>query len=185
MGATLSSVWQQGPFQSGVIFCFFCGFRGWQSQNFWPSNRLSKTINPGSETWVQNLWRAGPGKIFCAVKWDRKGPLEQRPGVNRGLANSMQHLFGIKSASDSGEPGSPQHQSPLQSLMRRNYWFMREVFPKLKDANVNIGRACFWLKSITFGCSCLENDEQVVTTSVQPEARRATSWSYAMGGVLS
>lgn len=62
---------------------------------------------------------------------------------------------------------------------------MREVFPKLKDANVNIGRACFWLKSITFGCSCLENDEQVVTTSVQPEARRATSWSYAMGGVLS
>lgn len=139
MGATLFFVTTR-PTSDWSNICFFCGFKVWQSQDFWPYNRPTKTINPGSEARVQNWWQARPEKIFCAVKWERNGPVEQRPGVSRGLANSTWHLFGIKSVSDSGEPESLQLQSPLQSLMRRNYWFVQEVFLKLKDANVSMGR---------------------------------------------
>lgn len=112
VGATLSSMTTRPTSESNNI-CFFCGFRGQQSQDFWPYKRFSKTINPGSDTRVQNLWQAGPGEIFCVMKPERKEPLEQRLGVSSGLANSTQHLFGIKSISDSRDSESLQGQSPL------------------------------------------------------------------------
>lgn len=54
VGATLSSVKTRLTSEYNNI-CFYRGFRGQQSQDFWPYQRFSKTINPGSETRVQNL----------------------------------------------------------------------------------------------------------------------------------
>lgn len=110
VGATLPSVTTTS--ESNNI-CFFCGFRGQQSQDFWPYKRVSKTINPGSDTRVQNVWQARPGEIFCVMKPERKEPLEQRPRVSSSLANSTQHLFGIRSISDSRDLESLQGQPPL------------------------------------------------------------------------
>lgn len=62
---------------------------------------------------------------------------------------------------------------------------MQEVFLKLKDANVSMGRICFQLKSINFEMGYLENDEFLIAPSILAEAGQAPLRTYALDGVLN